>query len=211
MLGGPAVIVILSITGYLESLPLAALMESRVAQFLEVGGSKQRTPASQTPLQPSTLTDQSADILKQVLELAIGRGADPPSVQPKALTSISAGLPALPTKLLNRIWANEYIDFAELPLAKGRQRSLPNYLESQILLVHMHELDNTKKIPDFETWAQCFALYSAALPQKQPERAVDLMAYFYSTANNARKYRWPLWLVYDQNFRQLMADTQDSA
>ena len=127
-----------------------------------------------------------------------------------ALVSINAGLPALPTKLLNKIWANEYIDFAELPPARSKPRSLPHYLEGRVLLVQMHELDNSKKaIPDFTTWPQCFALYSAAILLKQPDRAADLMAYFFATADNACKYKWPSWIVYDQSFRQLMADTQD--
>lgn len=131
--------------------------------------------------------------------------------QPRAVISINEGLPALPTKLLHRIWANEYIDFTELPPAKSKPRSLPHYLEGRVLLIQMQELDNNKKaIPDFTSWAQCFALYAAAILQKQPDRATDLMAYFFATANNARKYKWPSWLVYDQNFRQLMADTQDN-
>ena len=124
--------------------------------------------------------------------------------------SINEGLPALPTKLLHKIWANEYVDFSELPPAKSKPRALPHYLEGRVLLVQMQELDNSRRaIPDFTTWAQCFALYAAAILQKQPERAADLMAYLFSTANNARKYKWPSWLVYDQNFRQLMADSQD--
>ena len=75
----------------------------------------------------------------------------------------------------------------------------------------MEELDCSKKaLPDFATWGQCFALYAAVVLLKQPEQASDLMAYFYSTASNACKYKWPSWLVYDQNFRQLMADTWDN-
>ena len=156
------------------------------------------------------MSEYQRDILKQALDLALWSSTDSQTPQPGALTSISAGLPALPTKLLHKIWANEYIDFSELPPAKSKQRSLPHYLEGRVLLVQMHELDNAKKaIPNFTTWAQCFALYSAALLQKQPDRAADLMAYFFATANNARKYRWPSWVVYDQNFRQLMAETQD--
>ena len=127
-----------------------------------------------------------------------------------SLVSINAGLPALPTKLLNKIWANEYIDFAELPPARSKPRSLPHYLKDQVLLAQMHELDNSRKaIPDFTTWTQYFTLYSAVILLKQPDRVADLMAYFFATADNARKYRWPSWIVYDQNFRQLMEDTQD--
>ena len=161
------------------------------------------------PSDPGSV-DQQADILKQALDLALGSSTDQQLNQQGSLSSINAGLPALPTKLLHRIWANDYVDFAELPPARNKQRALPHYLEGRVLLVHMHELDSTKKaIPDFTTWAQCFAVYSAAILQKQPGRAADLMAYFFATASNARRYKWPSWVVYDQNFRQLMAESQD--
>ena len=148
--------------------------------------------------------------MKQALDLALGSGTDTQTQQQRSLAPINAGLPALLTKLLHRIWANEYIDFAELPPAKSKPRSFPSDLEGRVLLVQLHELDSSRKaIPDFTTWAQCFALYSAAILQRQPNRAGDLMAYFFFTAGNARKYKWPSWVVYDQNFRQLMGETQD--
>ena len=127
-----------------------------------------------------------------------------------SLSSINVGLPALPTKLLHRVWANEYINFAELPPARNKQKALPHYLEGRVLLVQMHELDSSNKaIPDLTTWAQCFAVYCAAIQQKQPGRVPDLMAYSFATASNARRYKWPSWVVYDQNFCQLMAENQD--
>ncbi len=36
----------------------------------------------------------------------------------------------------------------------------------------------------------------------KPERVVDLMAYMASIAKASQKYRWPSWVIYDQNFRQ---------
>ena len=40
------------------------------------------------------------------------------------MTSINLALPALPTKLLQRTWAEEYIDFADLPLTYMKQAML---------------------------------------------------------------------------------------
>ena len=40
------------------------------------------------------------------------------------------------------------------------------------------------------------------LAKEHPERLADLMAYQALIARASRKYRWPSWLVYDQNFRQ---------
>ena len=37
-----------------------------------------------------------------------------------------------------------------------------------------------KLIPNFETWAQCFALYAAIRITEQPSLAEDLTAYFFS-------------------------------
>ena len=173
---------------------------------------RQRSPPQSTKPGPQKESRTSSD--KPWIWLwELKTSTEPPvPLQPRAMTSINAALPALPVKLLQRIWAGEYIDFAELPPAKSTPRSLPHYLQGHILLVQMQELEsNSKKpIPDFTTWAQCFALYTAAILIKQPSRASDLMAYFFMTANNARKYKWPSWLVYDQNFRQLMADTRDN-
>ena len=193
-----------------------------MSQFLELGsGSQPLQPVPSAAIAPPLYTSagqppaaaQQSDILKQALDLALSSNLEPrlQGSHSRAVTSINEGLPALPTKLLQRIWANEYVDFSELPPAKSKPRALPHYLEGRVLLVQMEELDCGKKaLPDFATWAQCFALYAAAVLLKQPERASDLMAYFYSTASNARKYKWPSWLVYDQNFRQLMADTRDN-
>ena len=134
----------------------------------------------------------------------------PPTHTVRVLISINEELLAISLKLLHKTWANKYIDFAELPLAKSKPRSLPHYLEGQVLLVQMQELDHNKKtIPDFTTWAQCFVLYAAAILQRQPGQATDLMIYFFILASNARRYRWPSCLIYDQNFCQKMANTQD--
>ena len=61
---------------------------------------------------------------------------------------MGTGLLAVSKKLVQRITANEYIDFAELPPAKGKNRSLPHSLEGQVIVL----LTQTRKlIPDFAT------------------------------------------------------------
>ena len=172
------------------------------------------TITSNPVITPEPASGKNADIVRQALELALGTSDEAHSShqsQPRSLIAINSVLPALPSKLLQRIWADEYIDFAELPPAKVKPRTVQHYMQGPVLLLQMQDLDsNTRKtIPDFTTWMQCFALYAAAIITKQPDRVANLMAYFFMTANNANKYKWPSWLVYDQNFRQLMANTQD--
>ena len=119
------------------------------------------------------------------------------------LVTVGMGLPALSKKLVARVLTNEYIDFAELPPAKGKGRHMPQSLEGQIIVVQAAQLMQTRKIiPDLATWTQCFAIYAATLCSKQPARIPELMAYQTIIAKASQRYRWPSWVVYDQNFRQ---------
>ena len=93
------------------------------------------------------------------------------------------------------------------PWKQSGMRSLNQlFLEGQIIVVQAADLQQTRKIiPDFATWVQCFSLYSATLASKFPERIQELMTYQTTIAKASRKYRWPSWVVYDQNFRQEVA------
>ena len=41
------------------------------------------------------------------------------------------------------------------------------------------------------------------------QQVPNLMAYMFQMAKNARKFTWPSWVIYDQNFRQDKAAHQD--
>lgn len=139
-----------------------------------------------------------------------GEGLDPPNLDgggatPKTSLMVATGngLPALPRKVVDRILANEYVDFAELPPAKGKVRGLNHSGEGQVILVQAEDLLQSKKmIPDLATWVQCFSVYVAVLARKQPERVPDLLGYAAGIARASKKFKWPAWIVYDQNFRQ---------
>ena len=104
---------------------------------------------------------------------------------------------------MDRILSNEYIDFSELPPAKGKVQPLHQSFEGQVILVQAEDLLQSRKlIPDLPTWVQCFPIYVAILAQKQPARIPELMAYATTIATASKKYKWPVWVVYDQNFRQ---------
>ena len=103
--------------------------------------------------------------------------------------------------------ANEYIDFTDLPPAKGKACPIPQSLEGQVLVVQAADLLQARKIiPDLATWLQCFALYVATLAPSHPSRVPEMMAYQTIIAKASQKYRWPSWVVYDQNFRQEAAN-----
>ena len=116
---------------------------------------------------------------------------------------VAPGLPCLLQKMIDRILAGEYVDFNDLPPARGLSKAIPPYLEGQVIVVQAEELmASTKLIPNFETWAQCFALFAAVVISHDPSRAGDLMAYSHSIAAMAKKYPWPSWILYDQSFQE---------
>ena len=105
-----------------------------------------------------------------------------------------------------------YIDFSDLPPAKGRGRQAPQVLEGQVVVVQAADLVQSRRIiPDLATWTQCYALYVTVLTQSQPERLPELMAYQSLIAKTSLKYKWPAWVVYDQYFRSEMAGKVDQS
>ncbi len=120
-----------------------------------------------------------------------------------AMVSLGTGLPPLPKKLVERIQANEYVDFTELPPARGKGRLNAQHGDNQVVVVQAADLMQSKRvIPDLATWSQCYAVYMAVLLAHQPDRLADLMGYQALIARCSKKYKWPAWVVYDQNFRQ---------
>lgn len=116
---------------------------------------------------------------------------------------VAPGLPSISQRMIDKIKRGEYIDFNELPPARGLSKALPSHLEGQVVIVQADDLASSRKmIPNFETWAQCFSIYAAIRIASDPSRAGDLMAYNHSIASMAKKYPWPSWIMYDQAFRE---------
>ena len=82
--------------------------------------------------------------------------------------------------------------------------------EGQVVVVQAADLIQSRKlVPDLATWMQCFGLFTAAVARKRPESIPDLMAYMTIIARASQKYRWPSWVIYDQNFRLEVAGNPD--
>ena len=67
-------------------------------------------------------------------------------------------LPPIFKKMADHIIAGHFVDFAELPPAKGRSKIRPS-AEGQVMLVQAAELYQSRRlISDLSTWCQCFAI-----------------------------------------------------
>ena len=108
--------------------------------------------------------------------LTLGGGSMTPDISPLAAPQLSLvptgpGLPALPKKLVERICRNEYVDFAELPPAKGKNRVPTHVVEGQIVVLQPGDLTPARRaIPDLATQLQCYGIYTAVLGAHQSHR-----------------------------------------
>ena len=119
---------------------------------------------------------------------------------------VDHGLPPVSKKLADQICAGEFIDVAELPPAKGKVRPIQSP-EGGVLLVNAHDLLQQKRlIPDLATWVQCFSLYTVIICSQSPECITDLLGYMCQIVRASHRFKWPSWVIYDQNFRQEAAE-----
>jgi len=127
------------------------------------------------------------------------------------MVTLGRGLQSLPKKMVDQIRSNQYVDFTELPPAKGLAKTIPQTVvgDGQLILVQTTDLTDSRRIiPSLAVWLQCFSLYIAALSPPQ-DRLCDLMAYQAFIARCSVKYNWPSWVVYDQNFCMEAANQPD--
>jgi hypothetical protein len=98
--------------------------------------------------------------------------------------------------MVDRIVSGQYVNFSELPPARGRARPLPNAEDSHIMVIRADDLAGTRKlIPDLATWIQCFAVYMGVVTEHDPGRTKSLLAYLSTIAKASAKYSWPSWVV----------------
>ena len=77
----------------------------------------------------------------------------PMSEHSSELVAIGKSLPHLLQRLLQQIHTKEFVNYGELPPAKGKQLAPPTMDTSQILLVQLQEVSlHRRLIPDYNTW-----------------------------------------------------------
>ncbi len=117
------------------------------------------------------------------------------------LVQLGASLPGLPKKVVEKIEADEFIDFGEVPPARGKGRPFGHAFKRQVMLVQAADFVQTPRlIPELSTWTQCFSLLTAVVARKRLEKVPELMAYLGIIAKASQKYKWPAWIIYDQKF-----------
>ena len=120
---------------------------------------------------------------------------------------MAPGLPAIRKVLVEAILSGQYVDLTEIPPANGRTKTLTSQLEGQVVLLQTADYLQAKRLtPDLGTWLQCFAIYTAVILTKFPERATSLMLHAVNIAKLSQKFRWLSWVIHDNSFRKEAAE-----
>ena len=127
---------------------------------------------------------------------------------------ISAGLPILPKRLVDKMTNWEYINFNELipfcdPTAEEDKEwdttSDRFQLFPELGLVQPgHKLQYT-----FLQWANCFITYMAVMASKTSENVSHMCAYFSTILKASKEYTADWWRLYDFQYRQQAATTNN--
>ena len=111
------------------------MLELPNAEELRSAGIQQFGTSSVTVKGP-TATDCSLSLIRAANAVDIESSID--AAQP--MICLGSGLPALSKKIVAKILANEYMDFSELPPAKGKGHTIPQSLEGQVIVVQAADL-----------------------------------------------------------------------
>lgn len=103
-----------------------------------------------------------------------------------------------------KIMKGEYVDFYDLPLARGAlKEDLPATEEGRLVVYKSLESSTQQRrlVPDLATWVCCYAIYCYWVIEKHPEKAQELLAYMVTIVSASQQFTWPSWAYYDRAFR----------
>ena len=109
------------------------------------------------------------------------------------------GFAAVPAKLVQRIWALEYVDMWEL---------LPETWRLETAERGCCHAKRTKRglITDISHWTECFTTLAATLSVRYPQSAPQLMAYLRTIVRASRNFEGSAWATYDAAYQRQAAN-----
>ena len=116
------------------------------------------------------------------------------SSKPDAMIMVSAGLPPIPTKIVNRIQGGLFVEMYEL---------LPSTLTSTQYNTIEDESRKSKHRRELSImeWVQSFGVYMAVVARTKPHRIPDLLGYQQQIIQASYNRQPGCWADYDRQFR----------
>ena len=109
------------------------------------------------------------------------------------LVFISSGLPPIPSRLMARVQAGQFVDMAEL---------VPERLCAWDPPEEKTPTTKPQDVTDIVEWLQCFGTYIAIIGHTEPHRVPDLLGYQNLVIQGYCKYQKGCWQTYDRDFRR---------
>ena len=134
---------------------------------------------------------------------------------------VSKGLPTLPLKLVEKVWALDFVDMEDfLPAPRAlrlveQQSSTASLQESLVgALSHFQAMQqqqkSQRKVLDTTTWVKCFTLYIATMAKKKGTMVPCMVAHMHTVLKLFQKAPdTSAWLEYDVQFRMEAAASED--
>lgn len=134
---------------------------------------------------------------------------------------VAKGLPTLPTKLVEKAWALQYIDMEEfLPAPRSirmaeQAKLTPTLQESLVgafsqFQALQQQQRHQRRVLDVFTWTRCFTLYLAVMAKKRIEMVPSMVAHLHTVLKLHQKApKTSAWLEYDIQFRMEMAAREE--
>ena len=119
-------------------------------------------------------------------------------------------MPAVPTRIRDRILNGEFIDFATLlpqaMFAGGHMEPLKMPTDVNITSSQSFpSSSNGKRITNFATWMEAWNIYISVILSHSPERALEMVAYQRLITSASNQLPFANWCTYDVKFRTLAA------
>ena len=74
------------------------------------------------------------------------------------------------------------------------------------MVIKAEDLARSRRIiPDIGVWHQCYTVWLSVVLKADPGRLQELLAYGYLITKCSKAFKWPSWVLYDQEFRQSKA------
>ena len=145
----------------------------------------------------------SSQALQMITEIRQPAGPESPPPQfhsTSTRSSMGAGIPPVPEKMISRIEAGEYIEMAEL---------LPDRLGSAGMTSGEDQTrvsrSRRKAVTNIFEWVECFAIYVAVLSRSQPQRVPEMLGYLILILEAHMEHGGDGWIGYDRRFRMTAA------
>ena len=119
---------------------------------------------------------------------------------------MGAGMLAMPSRLVEKIVRDDYVDFAEFPPAAPEGVYPVAHMSDQVLIVQAADLRKSRrKISDIMVWARYFLLFIKVVEGYRPKRVPDLLGYMDIILRTSQRFPGLTWEDYDARFRQAVA------